>query len=188
MPIARPVTGGSATQVSIDGSPVSTLDIESTTVTRADLGLGNVDNTADLAKPAPRCRRYATADTGPQTGDQIYTVLLAVVDFNSHPAVMGTTPANGIQALRAGSYLAACEIAIYRNLAAGTLTGLIQVNGTSVREFGITGSFARLSAAAVLNLAANDTVTLGIYTAGGNGGTVAAAPRDTGLTLTYLGA
>lgn len=37
--------------MSVDGTPVTTLPIDSTAVTKSDVGLGNVDNTADTTKP-----------------------------------------------------------------------------------------------------------------------------------------
>ena len=40
-----------ASQVRVAGTPVATFEVEDTPVTKVDVGLGNVDNTADINKP-----------------------------------------------------------------------------------------------------------------------------------------
>lgn len=129
-------------------------------------------------------RIYATANPGAFADNTVVDLVLAGVDF-THAAFNVVITANRIRALGAGLYLVTAEIGLTGGTT-GPRTGLIRVNGSTVREFGPGGDTARHSAAAVLPLAANDEVSLAVYTIGGPQ-LIASGAKDTGVTVARLG-
>lgn len=129
-------------------------------------------------------RIYATANPGAFADNTVVDLVLAGTDF-THAAFDLTATANRIRVLAAGLYMVACEVGLTGGTT-GPRTGLIRKNGSTVREFGPGGDTARHSAAAVIPLAANDEISLAVYTIGGPE-LIASGSKDTGLTVAYLG-
>lgn len=132
-------------------------------------------------------RKHATTVTD-SWDNAVVEVNLAGTSFTN--AAFDMTVANTIKVNAAGLYLVTVELGM-GGTQNGVRTGLIRVNGTTVREFGFggtTNNTVRMTAVATLPLAANDAITLGSFATSGNDSvkTIFAAPSDTGLTVTRL--
>lgn len=98
---------------------------------------------------------------------------------------VSASPANGLKATVAGLYFVIVET-YFQGGAAAERNVSIRVNGTAARENGLAAA-GRLGSSGVLALAANDVVTATAYVAANDVLIQSYAPKDTGITMTYLG-
>lgn len=166
-------------------TPVMAAALNKVVESLVDLAAATTGRVPKL-ETAAVARRYATASTN-CWDFTVVTVSLGGTEFTT--SNFDLTVADTIKVLTAGKYLVTVELGLGSGGAAGARTGLIRVNGTTRREFGPPGATVRHSAAAVLQLAVNDAVTLGAYCETGNDSatTIASTLADTGLTVARLG-
>lgn len=138
----------------------------------------------DLRQIVPAMRRYLAANQTPANSTAV-VLTLSSTDF-TRGSGLTASGTDGIQVTEAGLYEISAGVS-FTGGTSGTRNVQVAVNGTTVREFGGSGTDLRPSGAAILQLAANDVVRLSVFVTGSP--TVsAAAAKDTGLTVTRLGA
>lgn len=185
-------------------------------VTKADVGLGNVDNTSDASKPVSTAQ--ATADTASRaranhTGTQAIDTVKARAAKKNKTDQQDVTAQNNVTAItlqtttfnRGGidvatanvikpGVAAPCIVTAAAYLVGGTAGDrvlLITVNGTAVAEIPATfvSGSTRVAGAAILDLAATDAVGLSLYI--GSTGTVTVAgaggAKDVNLAVAVVG-
>lgn len=115
---------------------------------------------------------------------------ITVIPCNATDFTQGTgltASGGGIAVAAAGLYLVDFSVH-FNGGGSGARTGIVRVNGTSVREIGTIGTVTRAGGSWVVPLAALDVVDLAVYVEGGSSVPIGgAAVRDSGIAVTRLG-
>lgn len=147
-----------STEVSVDGTPVSTLSIDSTPLA--------VTGVAGKA-----VRAYALNTSQTFASSAITAVHLNTLDFNDDTNLYGVNLTTGVATIKAsGLYLVNYAVK-YSGGAAGERSAVLRWNGSSyVREsqgWETTTNTSSRGGTAILRLSANDTLELTIWVSGG---------------------
>lgn len=171
-----------ATQVSVDGTPVATLDVSSTPVTAADVGA--------LTGAAKSVRIWANASGQSLASGNVTKVTLAATEYNDDTSYY--TISNSVITVRIpGKYLVSWSLKVQGG-SAGERSSVIMSSGVPLREAQqqVAGSSAESTRGSdiVRVLAADTTIELDAWVSGGTAATVIGTGiHETALSLIYLG-
>jgi hypothetical protein len=181
------VSTGSGTQLSVDGVPVETYDIDTTPVTPADIGAATAGHThSGSSTVGARIYKNGSNQTITANGG-IDEITLGSTAWSGGGCVVSST---GITVPEAGLYLISSEVGISGG-AAGPRQAIVRVNYVQQIEtsmpYSSTGD-TLIQASAPIPLAANDFVHLWTYIGTDNSTALAiSGARFTWLSVVRLG-